>query len=147
MQTFLPYEEYHKSAAVLDNARLGKQRVECLQIMKALAGYYSKTNAWKNHPAVKMWRNYPLSLLAYGRIICLEWKKRGFKDTCEQKMFDIYNANFYNKQDPSVLPPFLGDEAFHLSHRSNLLRKNEKHYRQYFGEDCPNNLNYVWPVE
>ena len=146
MQTFLPYESYLECAQVLDNARLGKQRVECLQIMKAIAGCYDSTGAWKNHPAVKMWRDYPLSLLTYSRIICIEWRRRGFKDTCENKMLDIYNRYLEDKQGFYVFPPFLGDERLHLSHRSNLLRKDEKHYRQYFGEDCPNNLNYYWPV-
>ena len=35
MQTFLPYENFAASAAVLDNKRLGKQRVETLQVIKA----------------------------------------------------------------------------------------------------------------
>ena len=32
MQTFLPYANYTKSAQVLDDKRLGKQRVEALLI-------------------------------------------------------------------------------------------------------------------
>ena len=36
MQTFLPNFLYKESARVLDNKRLGKQRVECLQILKVL---------------------------------------------------------------------------------------------------------------
>ena len=36
MQTFLPYPDFAKSAMCLDNKRLGKQRIECLQILKAL---------------------------------------------------------------------------------------------------------------
>ena len=36
MQTFLPFADFSKSAACLDDKRLGKQRVECLQILKAL---------------------------------------------------------------------------------------------------------------
>ncbi len=36
MQTFLPYPDFARSAAVLDPARLGKQRVETLQILRAL---------------------------------------------------------------------------------------------------------------
>lgn len=38
MQTFLPYADYEQSAAVLDQKRLGKQRVETLQIMQVLLG-------------------------------------------------------------------------------------------------------------
>jgi len=36
MQTFLPYASFAKSAACLDNRRLGKQRVEAMQILKIL---------------------------------------------------------------------------------------------------------------
>lgn len=36
MQTFLPYPDFAESASVLDRQRLGKQRVETLQVMKAL---------------------------------------------------------------------------------------------------------------
>ena len=36
MQTFLPYADFERTAAVLDVRRLGKQRVEVLQICNAL---------------------------------------------------------------------------------------------------------------
>lgn len=36
MQTFLPYEDFEQTASVLDRQRLGKQRVETLQLLKAL---------------------------------------------------------------------------------------------------------------
>lgn len=36
MQTFLPYEDFNQSTAVLDRQRLGKQRVEALQLLKAI---------------------------------------------------------------------------------------------------------------
>ncbi|WP_407659745.1 pyrimidine dimer DNA glycosylase/endonuclease V, partial [Kineococcus indalonis] len=35
MQTFLPYPGFARSAAVLDAPRLGKQRVETLQVLRA----------------------------------------------------------------------------------------------------------------
>jgi len=38
MQTFLPYPDFKRSAQVLDRQRLGKQRVENLQLMTALTG-------------------------------------------------------------------------------------------------------------
>jgi len=36
VRTFLPYPEFDRSAAVLDRARLGKQRVEVLQILRGV---------------------------------------------------------------------------------------------------------------
>ena len=36
MQTFLPYSNFYKSAKVLDQKRLGKQRVEVLQLLNSI---------------------------------------------------------------------------------------------------------------
>ena len=44
-----------------------------------------------------------------------------------------------------ALPPWLGDFAFHRSHRSALLRKDPDWYAGVFG-DAPADLPYVWPV-
>ena len=38
MQTFLPYPDFKQSAACLDYRRLGKQRVEGVQILKKILG-------------------------------------------------------------------------------------------------------------
>ena len=38
MQTFLPYPSFTRSAAVRDDRRLGQQRVESLQVVRALTG-------------------------------------------------------------------------------------------------------------
>jgi hypothetical protein len=52
VQTFLPYPDFRSTARVLDQRRLGKQRVEALQVLRGLIrpGY-----GWRHHPAVKMW--------------------------------------------------------------------------------------------
>ena len=53
MQTFLPVADFAESARLLDSPRLGKQRVETLQILRALE---LPDYGWANHPAVLMWR-------------------------------------------------------------------------------------------
>ena len=45
MQTFLPYKSFNKSFKVLDYRRLGKQRVEAMQILNVLLGR-RKTKGW-----------------------------------------------------------------------------------------------------
>jgi len=69
MQTFLPYKSFTKSAQVLDYKRLGKQRVEAMQIFNALTGVPTKSGkaytGWLNHPAVVMWKDYEEALLLY----------------------------------------------------------------------------------
>lgn len=139
MQTFLPFKDFHKSAEVLDYRRLGKQRVETLQIMNTLAGISA---GWANHPAVKMWRGYERLLGEYGVAICKEWKNRGYKDTCEEK---IKNVASMFRGDIAV-PEWLGNINIHDSHKSKLLQKDPSWYSQ-FNWNVPTNLEYIWPVK
>ena len=138
MQTFLPYESFSASAAVLDRQRLGKQRVENLQILNALL---NPEYGWQNHPAVKMWRGYEPALVEYQRAICDEWTRRGYRDTCLEKSLAL------NVTGEFVLPPWLGNEQLHLSHRSNLLRKDPGFYGPKFERSLRNDVEYFWPTE
>lgn len=146
MQTFLPLPSYVASAKVLDNKRLGKQRVECKQILRALGVRVGSPHiiggGWRNHPAVRMWRRFEDSLCCYAMAMCHEWIDRGFADSLlpqfEQAAAEVRQALY-------VRPPFLGNDAFHASHRSNLLRKDPVFYGQY-GWAEPADLPYVWPA-
>lgn len=138
MQTFLPYSDFEASAKVLDRARLGKQRVETLQLMKAITGFSS---AWGNHPAAKMWKGSIQGLWMYQVAICKEWMNRGYKDTCLAKTTEIVEYAGLT----GGLPSWLGNEDFHRAHQSNLVRKNPDHYAKYF-PNVPNNLPYIWPT-
>jgi hypothetical protein len=135
MQTFLPYADLRASCAVLDDRRLGKQRVETFQILRALTW---PTYAWKNHPAVTMWRGFVPALVAYGLESCREWTRRGYADTVAPQLLA------WGAHDADELPPWFGLEALHLSHRSSLVRKDPDHYRPLF-PDAPDDLPYYWP--
>lgn len=139
MQTFLPYSNFKESAKCLDYRRLGKQRVECLQILQCLAGV--KTG-WKNHPAVQMWKGYETALVEYGFAICREWIGRGYKDTCLEKIDKLD----WNKELQTKYPLWLATPKFHISHRSNLIRKFPEHYGKLW-PDIPNDLPYFWPTK
>lgn len=136
MQTFLPYESFYKSAKCLDMKRLGKQRVEAWQILTALQ---NPSYGWQNHPAVNMWRGYEKMLTLYGITICHEWISRGYKDTILERFI---NSGFL--QNPFPSPPWLGNKAFHDSHKSKLLQKAPEWYIK-FNWNVPV-LEYVWPV-
>ena len=149
MQTFLPFADFEETARSLDTRRLGKQRVETLQIVRALT---QPGNGWRNHPAVRMWRGYEEALGAYGAAICREWQRRGYADTCAVKISDDLTAAGVTvpvRPVPELrragqLPPWLGQEDLHRSHRSALIRKDPDFYRPRFG-DVPPDLPYVWP--
>lgn len=144
MQTFIPEKNYFDCAAVLDRQRLGKQRVETLQIMNVLTGA-TATKGWRNHPAVIMWRGHEYSLMQYGIAICNEWTGRGYVDNCAEKI----RNSFFHKYSlmPFAIdePDWWGREDIHLSHQSNLLRKDYVHYSKFYTA-IPDDLPYVWPV-
>jgi len=139
VQTFLPYEDFQASAKVLDMKRLGKQRVETLQVLKALT---TPDYGWQSHPAVKMWRGHLVTLLDYQVAICSEWTGRGYKDTCLEKSFALLDN--YKGEVRVIKPAWLGNEQFHRSHQSNLIRKLPEHYSKFF-IDVPDDLEYFWP--
>lgn len=136
MQTFLPYPSFIDSASCLDYRRLGKQRVETWQIYNTL----TKGGGWQHHPIVKMWKGYELALVLYGQQICLEWIRRGYKDTMLRRFLTLEKS--YKGEMPKF-PSWLGNKKFHASHRSNLLRKDKTYYGKFNWKE-PDNLPYVW---
>ena len=140
VNTFLPFPQFTKSAQALDYKRLGKQRVEAWQILQALLG---KTTGWVNHPATKMWRGYEGSLALYGLTMCSVWKERGYQDS----LTPFFRERLNREKDSAGtiwLPDWASNHDVHLSHQSNLIRKDPEYYRPIFGEDVPDDLPYLW---
>jgi hypothetical protein len=139
MQTFLT--AYHKNIGVafamtaktLDWQRLGKQRVEALQILNTLEG---KSSGWANHPAVRMWRGHGALLGLYHDQMIDEWIQRGYRNNMLKRYgsYKVYPA----------APPWFTRELVR-SHQSNLIRKNPAHYAPYWPDVQPD-LPYIWPV-
>lgn len=144
MQTFVPSPVFAECANVLDRKRLGKQRVETLQIAKVIAG---ETSGWSTHPAIAMWRDKPEALMAYQTAICKRWTSFGYRDTCLEKTAIILGVPPLSEFSlvSNALPVWIGRDDVHMSHRSNLLRKLPEHYRQFWPDE-PDDLPYVWPT-
>lgn len=149
MQTFLPYADFEASARALDVKRLGKQRVETIQVVRALTwpGY-----GWANHPAVLMWKGFEEALGRYGFVCCDVWTGLGFGDTCAATIgADLAAVGITEVRtqaelaEAGALPPWLGDPELHRSHQSALVRKDPEHYGPLF-PGVPDDVEYVWPV-
>ncbi|MGW5736730.1 MULTISPECIES: MSMEG_6728 family protein [Streptomyces] len=150
MQTFLPYSDFTRSAQALDQARLGKQRVEAIQVLRGLIvpGY-----GWRHHPAVRMWTGYEEALVRYGLDVCGTWVAQGRADTCATTLVTDFTRHHPDGAVRAAeqlaaageLPPWLGDPAFHRSHQSALLRKAPEFYGELF-PGVPDDLPYVWPA-
>jgi len=139
VNTFLPYPDFVSSVKSLDYKRLGRQRVEAMQLVNSTLKLAADPNAkvgWANHPARTMWIGHLGALRLYHNVCIQEWVDRGYNNN--MKMYDL---DF----DDITMPSWLGDEDFHTSHRSNLLRKDPVFYRAQGWTD-PDDLPYVWPV-
>lgn len=153
MQTFLPYASFVQSALVLDRQRLGKQRVEAQQLIAAIEqrpSHLRRLNrrrekegkkpvtffGWVNHPAAVMWRGYLPALILYRNVMIKEWLRRGYKNTLPT----------FAPSKEIILPPWVGDDRLHSSHRANLLRKFPEHYGRLGWNEDPSDP-YFWPGE
>lgn len=134
MNTFLPYESFPAAVAALDWKRLGKQRVEAMQILNILEGR-NKGKAWTHHPAVLMWQGYEASLKYYLRCTIEEWIRRGYNNTMVLPKLEECSTE---------KPTWLTADLIRAM-RSNLLRKDTAYYKAH-GWTEPDNLPYVWPV-
>jgi hypothetical protein len=147
MQTFLPFKSFTKSAQILDSKRLNKQILEGYQILKVLGNPDPKA-AWRNHPAVKMWRDHEVSLYYYVMAMAKEADLRGIKtdknraNIQELKMKSNWNAKkpkWY--ADPNIM------DRLTESHRANLYRKDPEYYGMFRNDKanpcCPN-CQYYW---
>ncbi|MFC7715973.1 MSMEG_6728 family protein [Nonomuraea recticatena] len=113
MQTFLPYPDFVATSLILDPRRLGKQRVEAIQVLRGLTvvGY-----GWRHHPAVAMWAGYEEALTRYGMEMCRAWCEIGYADTCATTLLADFRralgVDTVRPQDALAvageLPPWLG---------------------------------------
>ena len=161
MQTFLPLPDYLQSMRRLDKYRLGNQVWrEGLTLIRG---------GWEHHPARKMWQGHEHHLGKYLLAGLEVLKERSGKDYAEVRA--KIEAEMAKYPDTGA-PSWVGDEKFHASHRSNLLRKvNEaiqkaveaidtdsprkdhfievathmKSWYSQFGWTEPADLPYVWP--
>lgn len=129
VQTFLPEASYEASAAALDTKRLGKQRVEALQIEHVLIGL---STGWANHPAVRMWEGYLPALRMYKRACILEWVKRGFVNNMEIPSIQFAPRPWWYK-DPLI-----------DIHQGVLIYKNPSHYQPMWPKQLSGAMN-IWP--
>lgn len=132
MQTFLPYPDFDRSATCLDPKRLGNQVYrECLTLIRG---------GWPHHPAARMWRGYAPALARYSLACLAELSRRGRNYPHHVAEFNQYVI------DDATLPPWLGDERLHRSHRAALLLKDPAWYGRFGWTERPGEYEYFWPV-
>ncbi|QDP67969.1 MAG: hypothetical protein Unbinned657contig1001_11 [Prokaryotic dsDNA virus sp.] len=141
MQTFMTTYDYRTVAKELDYRRLGKQRVEGMQTHNQLT---KGKGGYKHHPINAMWKGYESSLAEYTNAMINEWISRGYNNTMElieccsdyQGILECFHKK----------PEWVYSESLHLSHKSNLLRKDYDYYSLLYGTNIPIWLPYIWSV-
>lgn len=144
MQLFLPYADLNKTAGSLDDKRLGNQ---CYRECKTLIN-----GGWSNHPASKMIKGYEHFVARYAYALANEMATRRKLDGSPKWKPEVVDRwrHFWlaemQKHDNTGNPPWLGNQEFHISHQSNLIRKDKNYYGPQF-PNVPDNLEYIWPVK
>lgn len=105
MQVFVPYDSPYRVASCLDMRRLNKQIIECRQILAAIRG---ESNAWKNHPCVKMYRDHTEWLEYY--MFCLECYALFISSNEEDSEDLFFQAVDYSQEAKLLTPDFLTEE-------------------------------------
>ena len=153
MQTFLPYSDYEAIAQTLDNKRLNKQILEGYQILKILSGA-SESGAWRNHPAVLMWKGSEYELNDYLAHMIYEADWRGIKT--DKNAFNIRQLKMqYGKQWGRQLPFWMEDEktlaCITTTHQVSLFNKDPMHYISFkdshkspYNVTCCDSCKYYW---
>lgn len=155
MQTFLPSKDFDVAANMLDSKRLNKQILEAYQILKVLSSNDPKA-AWRNHPAVRMWKGFEHGLFTYALAMVGEANKRGIKT---DKNMDNLIALRVDKlpQWGHGLPKWYQNSTemrrIVMTHRARLFVKDHHFYNQfeiaYYDSDnkpCCEGCNYYWPT-
>lgn len=118
MQIFLPYTDIIEVAECLDNRRLHKQIVECKQIIKAITG---ESEAWKNHPIVKMYKDNVDFVYAYLSILERYWnlyKEYEHKVGFSRLINDLRNAK--SRKDLEVYGKIINISPYECIYTNNI---------------------------
>jgi len=135
-QTFRPYRDHHRCARVLDERRLGKQRIEAKQIgyavLRRMGAINDGRRGWLNHPIVLKWFNnghpYLTDLREYFEAMVCEWVNRGHTNTVGWGELDAYC-----KLGSSLRCPLTHLEE--VEYRRVLIFKDPEWYTRRFDPD------------
>jgi hypothetical protein len=156
MQTFLPYPSKRESLDALDNKRLNKQILECYQILNILTGN-SKSNAWRNHPAVLMWEGAEAELYRYAMTAVVLADMRGIKTDKNKENLEKLSRSRASLMWEDNTPIWASSPSIikrvNATHKANLYRKDPIFYAEFASSvtdknnrPCCDRCLYYWPT-
>ena len=105
-----------ETCQALDKRRLWKQILEARQIIDVLLG---KSQAWKNHPIAKMYKDDLEWLLLYLAVFEEYWKG------------DLEAAEIISNGAEEIKPTFLYDDSYLENMKKRLFTKDNSFYSQW----------------
>lgn len=136
MQVFFPYEDFEKTASVIDNSRINSQINEALVLVRSLTGVYKRNPktgvcGWENHTVAKLWKGHELQLAKYGLAFAKEYLVNRNVPSAESlekrktryRMWQGLIEEMERLEFEDTLPSLIGDEEFHSAFRSLLMYK------------------------
>lgn len=121
---FVLHPDVNVNASLLDDTRLGKQRLEARQIIKILEAPIHQKMSWRNHPITRSWIGYVDYLKHYYNAILLEWLRRGKNNT----------LSFYEVPEIIIEPHWWDIKEIRYTHQANLYLKMPHHYAKILSE-------------
>mgnify|MGYP001605832755 CR=1 FL=1 len=165
MITYLISNDYEQTARCLDQVRLSRQIVECIQVVKVLQAYNVINDLFGHKmpfgilfpPVIKLWilsesqpgmsylkdnhRTLIPELYHYFMVLCAEWERNNGKiHNCMSK-FPGQNIRL------GKMGKLQWSEEVYSSHRARLLEKDFGHYNQVFQREgliVEKKRSYVW---
>jgi len=134
---FHPFGSAEESVSSLDNARLGKQRLEAKQIILNIeAAERGEKRGFTSHPASRAYEGHLNYLKYYYNLTLEEWARRGMKNTMAP--FEV--------ESPVEVPWFAECVPRMMADRAALIRKYPAWYLPIFGPVDPlyMELGYLW---
>lgn len=136
---WLPFRLMHQNVAVLSDEHLEDVLQEGLEVLRS----YVMGRQFQ-HDEDQMWQGNCGWLQSYVRDAEMELQQRGY----DPDPGPIQAFSHFLKKNLSVAPRpphWLGSAAFHISHRSQLIRSDPVHYARLLPLNTPLELPFVWP--
>lgn len=152
LNTWLPYDNYAESADILTDRHIFMQLQDCTKLLYWLTemplNRRTPSKAQLEHPCVIQWRGYVPSLYDYTlEIMMVAYERSSLTNKQEQISEMAENINILDGLVSNMkeeTPSWLGNEDYHLSHKSNLIRLSRSAYESIW-PDVPDNLELIWP--
>ena len=148
MIAWSPYPNFAVSAHVLSATHLGRQLGDCTTMISILSGALPG-GTHRYDRSLDMWRGKERSLCTYTDAIVRELRRRGYYEDLKSPLedADLWQIPKDWLEQKNTMPPWVGEESLHASHRATLLSEDMEWYAQMaWMEPARREVRYPMPM-